>query len=269
MERDAVRDPRRGRAHLRPGWGQPLGPNRSTRTRPAGTPRLDQQLAGRLGEPRRSADVARSRPARRSGASSAAVEPAGRPPGRRAPRGSARSARRRPPARRRRAARPGCARTRPGAAGPRGRARAACRSIATSGTTPVPPADAARAGVAPSQTNQPPIGPRTSSSSPDLDDVGEVGRHLAVGEPLDVELDQRIVRAPRPPSTSAARCSRPRRAAGRRSAGRAGGRSGRGTSSRSTTARGWGGVTSRRRVAVRQPPRGSRRACEPSAQSPW
>ncbi len=42
---------------------------------------------------------------------------------------------------------------------------AACRSIATNGTAPLPPPTPA-AGVVPSQTNQPPIGPRTASSSP-------------------------------------------------------------------------------------------------------
>ena len=45
------------------------------------------------------------------------------------------------------------------------------------------------AGVSPSHTNHPPIGPRTSSSSPDLDDVVQEARHLAVGEPLDRELE--------------------------------------------------------------------------------
>jgi hypothetical protein len=37
--------------------------------------------------------------------------------------------------------------------------------MAISGTTPVPP-PTSRAGSVPRQTNQPPIGPRTSSSSP-------------------------------------------------------------------------------------------------------
>ena len=37
--------------------------------------------------------------------------------------------------------------------------------MAMNGTTPVPPATQS-AGVAPSQTNQPPSGPRTSSTSP-------------------------------------------------------------------------------------------------------
>ena len=41
----------------------------------------------------------------------------------------------------------------------------ASRSIAMSGTIPEPP-PTSNAGVSPSHTNQPPIGPRTSSSSP-------------------------------------------------------------------------------------------------------
>ena len=43
--------------------------------------------------------------------------------------------------------------------------------------------------MSPSHTNQPPIGPRTSSSSPTLDDVVQERRDLAVVEPLDGELD--------------------------------------------------------------------------------
>ena len=59
----------------------------------------------------------------------------------------------------------GCAPTRPAARGRAAPVRRARRSIAISGTTPEPP-PTSRAGASPSHTNQPPIGPRTSSSSP-------------------------------------------------------------------------------------------------------
>ena len=99
-----------------------------------------------------------------SGCSSAAVSrPAGRPPAGRF--GTGRSWRRPPPVHR--------------DSGRSGRLRAdtvrcnrserpstaACRSIATNGTAPLPPATPT-AGDDPSQTNQPPIGPRTCRSSP-------------------------------------------------------------------------------------------------------
>ena len=68
---------------------------------------------------------------------------------------------------------------------PSARAR---RSIAISGTTPEPP-PTSRAGASASQVNQPPIGPRTSSSSPTTRSSWRKRRHLAVVEPLDGELE--------------------------------------------------------------------------------
>ena len=69
--------------------------------------------------------------------------------------------------------------------------RRAWRSMARNGTTPLPPPTSS-AGVVPSHTNQPPIGPRTSSWSPGCDGVGQVRGDLAVVEPLDEELDLRV-----------------------------------------------------------------------------
>ena len=113
------------------------------------------------------------------------------------------------------------------AAGPCGRRAIAWRSIATSGTTPEPPADPERRRVSRPRRTSRRSGPRTSSSSPGCDDVGEEARHLAVLEPLDVELEQRIgrrggdrVRALRDVAVLGGQPDR-------RSAGRAGGRPGR------------------------------------------
>ena len=59
---------------------QPLGPNRSTRIAPGGTPRLGQQLAGRLGESGRAADVVALAGSTTAAPSPAAVSrPASRP----------------------------------------------------------------------------------------------------------------------------------------------------------------------------------------------
>ena len=57
-----------------------------------------------------------------------------------------------------------------------------------SGTTPDPPPTSS-AGVSASHTNQPPIGPRTSSTSPTSTTSCEEARHLAVGQVLDGQLD--------------------------------------------------------------------------------
>ena len=59
-----------------------------------------------------------------------------------------------------------------------------------SGTTPLPPATSSTGpGGAGSQTNQPPIGPRSSSGYPGIEHVGQVGRDLAVLEPLHGQLE--------------------------------------------------------------------------------
>ena len=100
---------------------------------------LDEQAARELGERRRPADEGgRVRTSPAAAAPPAVSRPAGRSrlvgPGQRD------RARRPRPARRGTAGRPGCARTRRAAAGPAGRVAAACRSIATNGTAPLPPA---------------------------------------------------------------------------------------------------------------------------------
>ena len=69
----------------------------------------------------------------------------------------------------------------------------ACRSIATSGTTPEPPATPSAGPVA---VPHEPAADRTAHLElvAHLDHVGEERRHLAVVEPLDKELDLRVSR---------------------------------------------------------------------------
>ena len=166
---------------------EPLHPDR-----PGGTPRLIN----------RRSPTPRTRPSRRrrtswpvddSGASSVAVRrPAAA--GRRRSRERATTSHPARRARRRTAARPAFATTRDSCSRSARPDARACRSIATSGTTPVPPADAERrASAVPDE----PAADRSAHLElvAGLDDVGEVGRHLAVVEPLDVQLEQRVIGA--------------------------------------------------------------------------
>ena len=135
------------------------------------------------------------------------------------------------PARRRNRRPPACAPNRSAgtAAGREPPPRA--RIIAISGTTPEPPATSSTGAVCVArQTNQPPTGPRSSSWSPDLERVGQVGRDLAVVEPLDGQLDPAAVGRPGRGDRVAAlgAVAVLARSAGRRRAGPAGGPASRG-----------------------------------------
>ena len=148
----------------------------------------------------------------------------------------------------------------------------ACRSIATNGTTPEPPATSSAGRLA---VPDEPAADRAAHLElvAGLDDVGQERRHLAVVEPLDAQLDQRVRRAPRPPSTTAARCSRPRRSAGPRSAARAGGRSGRARRAAARPSAGSGGARPRpspsRQPPARAPARRPASERVAASQSPW
>ena len=167
-------------------WGRTARPGR----RRAGTPSSTSSLLAASAKRRRPADVGG-----RFRAPAAAVPrpSADRPSGRGCPPGSARSVAPAAPS-----------------SSPYGRSasvRAETASLSRSGArrTRVPqhrdqrhhPGSRRRRrprGWSPSQTNQPPIGPRTSSSSPGSTTSARNAGHLAVLEPLDVQLDQRVRR---------------------------------------------------------------------------
>ena len=210
----------------------PSGPNRSTRTAPAGSPAAP--AAGwRLREGRRPADVGRSVPAPTAG-----PDRRGQPAGRADPVRLAGEHDQRAGV----GQLVGVGQLGQGAGDTAIRSRsvrpspAPCRSIDTNGTTPVPPPTQQRGRLA--VPDEPAADrPADLERVAGLDDVGQVARHLAVVEPLDDSSTSASPARTRS-STTAGRCSRRARSAGRRSAGRPCGGCGRRRRGAARTARG-------------------------------